>query len=531
MEQEKSNLRLVYYYPVILAIVLISGILAGAYFFHGSQQKKYDKIQDIISYIKSSYVDSVNTDKLTKEAISGMLASLDPHSSYIPPAEFNDANDPLKGNFEGIGIEFRILKDTITVMNTIPGGPSERIGIHAGDKIIQIDNKNVAKINISNDKVVHKLKGKRGTQVKVTIYRTQIKKTKDFLITRDIIPTYSIDVACIVTEHIGYIRLTKFSATTVTELIKALMSLKSQGMTKLILDLRGNSGGYLDAAINLADEFLPKKKLIVFTKGIHHQAQYAYATQKGHFEKEDLVVLIDEWSASASEIIAGAIQDNDRGLIIGRRSFGKGLVQDQLDLPDGSAVRLTIARYYTPSGRCIQKPYDKGTEQYYHDIYKRFTDGELEHPDSIHFPDSLKFKTSKGKVVYGGGGIMPDIYIPVKTSRNFSYFNRLADEGIFYQFTFDYVDKNKMELKKYSSTKDFIDQFSIDNNTFENIIRYAEQAGIKRNDTIINNSKTEIISQLKAIIGRYILGEEAYYLTLNKTDDVFKKAIEVLNKN
>ena len=529
MEEEISNKKLSYYLPIILALVLVVGIMIGAQLHFFSQNKKYNKMQDVLNYISNSYVDTISKERLAKEAISGMLASLDPHSVYIPASDFNEANDPLKGNFEGIGIEFRILKDTITVMNTLPGGPSEKIGIHAGDRIVNIDGKNVAKVNISNEQVVKKLKGKRGTQVKVTVFRQSLRKTKNFNITRDVIPTYSIDVSCIVSNHIGYIKLTKFSATTTTEFPNALKKLKSEGMNKLILDLRGNSGGFLDAAISLADEFLPNKKLIVYTKGVHRSTEYAYATDKGQFEKEQLVILIDEWSASASEILAGAIQDNDRGLIIGRRSFGKGLVQDQLNMPDGSALRLTIARYYTPTGRCIQRPYTKGTEEYYSDIYKRYSSGELQHPDSIHFPDSLKFKTPKGKIVYGGGGIMPDVYIPLK-SNDFSLFNRLSEEGIMYQFTFDYVEKNKSSLSKYKTLKDF-DQFKITDNIYNDFLHFAEQTGIKVNEKEKEHSKNILVNQLKALIGRYILGEEAYYQTLNNNDEIFLKAIQILSKN
>jgi len=419
-----ENKRSAYIYlPIAFSFVLVVGILTGYYlmrssyiqnhaFLKGRQGK--NTLNELIGFINNNYVDSVDTQKLNNEAITGMLLSLDPHSVYIPASEFADANDPLMGNFEGIGIQFRIERDTVMVINTIPGGPSEKVGLLAGDRIVKVDGKSIAGIKIENDKVMKLLKGPKSTKVTVSIFRRGLKKLNDFTITRGIIPTWSIDVSFAVNAETGYIKLSKFSATTGDELHEAMAELKSKGVKKLILDLRGNSGGYLQEAIAVSDEFLPDNKLIVYTMGLHRPKQIAKSTSEGIWDNLPVVVLIDEGSASASEIVAGAIQDNDRGTVIGRRSFGKGLVQEQVGLSDGSALRLTVARYYTPTGRSIQKPYTKGAEEYYMEYYHRMEDGELENADSIKLNDSLKFKTPGGKTVYGGGGIMPDIFIPIE---------------------------------------------------------------------------------------------------------------------
>ena len=364
MKENKWNYKI--YLPVFFALVFVAGVFLGIKFIPiisgNSSNKtfplgfgKYDKLNDVLNYIQDSYVDTMSRKKLTEEAISSLLDKLDPHSVYISAEEFNDANDPLLGSFDGIGVEFRIQRDSITVMNVVPGGPSEGIGVLAGDRIVKVDGKNVAGIKISNTEVMKKLKGKHGTRVKITVFRRGLRKLIEFNITRGVIPTYSLDIAYMLTKNIGYIKLSKFSATTHEEFVNALQKLKNKGMTKLVLDLRDNGGGYLQAAIDVADEFLEENKLIVYTKGAHRPKTTVNATSEGNFEKGQLVILINEFTASASEIVSGAIQDNDRGVIIGRRSFGKGLVQEQLKLYDGSAVRLTVARYYTPTGRCIQR--------------------------------------------------------------------------------------------------------------------------------------------------------------------------------
>jgi carboxyl-terminal processing protease len=531
-----NKTKLAVYLPLILASVLIFGIVIGIQLGHVGNgfsflsNKKSDKLKEIIDYVHNNYVDTVSREVLTEKAITSMLQTLDPHSVYIPAREFHDALDPLLGRFEGIGVQFRIENDTITVINPVSGGPSEKLGIKAGDRIVRIDGKNVAAIRITNNDVMRKLKGKKGTKVNLGIFRRGVHGLLDFTVTRDVIPTYSMDVAYMVKPGIGYIRLNNFSATTHEEINSGLLRLKSQGMKKLIFDLRGNGGGYLQAAIDVADEFLPAHKLIVYTEGYHYPREYAYATAEGIFETGDLVVLIDEWSASASEIVAGAIQDNDRGTIIGRRSFGKGLVQGQLMLRDSSSLRLTISRYYTPTGRCIQKPYNNGTDAYYNDYYHRLMNGEMDNPDSIHFSDSLKFKTPKGKIVYGGGGIMPDIYVPIEKDSNLIYYNQVVNKGLLYQFAFDYTDKNRKQLEKNKSFSEYEKNFRITDDIYNEFISYAAKKGIKREGKNLVTSDNRAKILLKAYIGRNILDNAGFYPLLNSFDPAFLKGVGILEK-
>jgi carboxyl-terminal processing protease len=539
MEEQKNNKRIFIYLPIILALVFIAGMFLGSIISSGNLANKklfsfgfgdYDKLKDVMNYIEESYVDSITQDQLTEDAISSLLDKLDPHSVYISAAEFNEANDPLEGSFEGIGVEFRIQRDTVTVINVIAGGPAQERGILAGDRIVKVEDKSIASVKITNTQVMKLLKGPEGTTVKVSVFRHGEKDLLDFTITRGVIPTYSMDIAYMVTSNIGYIKLNKFSATTYEEFITGLASLKSKGMKKLILDLRDNGGGYLSAAIKVADEFLTDGKLIVYTKGAHKPKNEDYATEKGNFEKGDVVILIDEFSASASEIVAGAIQDNDRGTIIGRRSYGKGLVQEQIQLFDGSAVRLTVSRYYTPTGRCIQKPYDAGTEEYFNEFYQRFFDGELESADSIKFADSLKFVTPGGKIVYGGGGIMPDVFVGLGKEDNSKYFNSLFNKGVINQYSFDYADKYRSTLKlKYTDAEDFVKNFSLSETEFNEFVLYAEKMGVEKDDAGIELSKTNIKTYLKAYIGRNIFDDAAFYPVLHLTDKTVLKAVEVLN--
>jgi len=541
---ENSSRKKFIYLPIMFAIVFVAGMFLGVKLlrfsngtgntikdFFSPNLNNYNKLNDVINYIETSYVDTVNHDKLIEFAINGILQNLDPHSAYIPAADFNDVNDPLMGKFDGIGVEFRILKDTVIVINTIPGGPSEQRGVKAGDRIIKVEGKSIAGIKITNELVMKKLKGKKGTEVNITVFRPGLPKLFEFKIIRAPIPTYSIDVSYMVTNNIGCIKLSKFSKTTSEEFSNALLTLKSKGMTKLILDLRGNGGGFLDAAIDLSDEFLSNGKLIVYTEGLHRSKKSSFATGSGSFENGELVILIDENSASASEIVSGAIQDNDRGIIIGRRSFGKGLVQEQVDLIDGSAIRLTVARYHTPTGRCIQKSYKNGSDEYYNDFAHRFTDGEMLNADSIPLADSLKFKTPKGKIVYGGGGIMPDIFVPIDTAQNTKYFIQLYNKGIIYQFGFDYADSHRQQIKAtYKNAENFNKSFMVSEAIFEGLIKSGEKNGVKRNDKAIKASTVIIKTELKAAIGKNIYGNEALYPLLNNTDNTFLKAIEVLKK-
>lgn len=424
----------------ILLFITLNNVKVNA------QTLEAQKIDAVLQMINYAYVDTVNNKKITEDAIRAILKDLDPHSAYIPAEDLKDANEALVGNFEGIGIQFNILEDTIFVTNTIPGGPSEKVGILAGDRIVKIDTAVVAGIKIKNNDVLKKLRGNKGTKVTVGIMRRDEPGLLDFIITRDKIPLFSVDAAYEAAPGIGYIKISRFADSTVDEFQKALAKLKDKGIKSLVLDLSGNGGGYLNRAIELADEFVGDKKKIVYTQGAHAPMQESYATSAGGWEKGKLVVIIDEYSASASEIVTGAIQDWDRGLVVGRRSFGKGLVQKPLNLPDGSVIRLTIARYYTPSGRCIQKPYQKGEEDYELDIYNRVKNGELYSADSIHFDDSLKYFTNNRRPVYGGGGIMPDVFVPADTMPVSTYSRDLQRKGITNEFTLSYVDRNRSKL-------------------------------------------------------------------------------------
>ena len=535
----ENNRRSYIYLPIAFALVLVVGILAGFYMMRSSfiqnhlllnGMKGQNTLSELIRFIDNNYVDSVDTKKLNDEAITGMLLSLDPHSVYIPASDFAEANDPLMGNFEGIGIQFKIERDTVMVINTIPGGPSEKVGLLAGDRIVKVDGKNIAGIKLENDKVMKLLKGPKNTKVTVSIFRRGLKKMNDFTITRGVIPTWSIDISYAVNAEVGYIKLSKFSATTGDELHEALTGLRAKGIRKLILDLRGNSGGYLQEAIAVADEFLPDNKLIVYTQGLHRPKQIAKSTADGLWEDLPVTVLIDEGSASASEIVAGALQDNDRGTIIGRRSFGKGLVQEQIGLSDGSALRLTVARYYTPTGRSIQKPYTKGAEEYYMEYYHRMTDGELDNVDSIKLNDSLKFKTPGGKTVYGGGGIMPDIFVPVERTAALKFYNESVNKGILYQFAFDYTDGNRSKFSSYKDATQFDKTFNINSGMYSEYIAYAEKNGIKYSPAETAASQLKINELMKSYIARNLYDAKGFYPIYLRTDKTFVKAIEEFAK-
>ncbi len=527
------------YLPITFALVLLLGMWAGIRLDPGSDAQggmfsapaeRYNKVTDLIGYIVGNYVDSVSKEELTDEAILGMLDNLDPHSQYIPPNMLPEVNEELMGNFEGIGIQFRIESDTITVIQTIAGGPSEKVGLLAGDRIVKVGDSLVAGVGITNEDAIGMLKGPRGTTVSISVYRKGITGLLDFSIIRDVIPTYSVDVAYMANDSTGYIKVSKFSATTYEEFSAALRTLLGKGMNSLILDLRGNTGGYLQAATQMADEFLADGQLIVYTEGKNRPRSYAYATRKGMFEEDRLVVLINEGSASASEIVAGAVQDNDRGMIIGRRSFGKGLVQEQLNMPDGSAVRLTIARYYTPTGRCIQRPYDKGKEDYYIDFYERFHNGEIQHADSIHFDDSLKYITPGGRTVYGGGGIMPDIYVPYNAEDYHEYYSSLLDKGLIFRFAFRYTDTHRQELGSYGSFDEFDRRFRISNALFNEFTDYTEEMGIARDAEGIRLSESRIKTLMKAFIARNLYDDAGFYPVYNRIDETFQRTMEYLQE-
>ncbi len=488
------------------------------------------KIQRTLDIINLFYVDTVNNDKLAEAAIVEMLKTLDPHSTYISKEEVREMNEPLEGNFEGVGIQFNIFNDTILVVNPIPGGPSEKLGIRAGDRIIKIDGNVVAGVKIKNNDVFKKLRGKKGTQVSVSILRRGEKELLDFTITRDKIPIYSLDAAYMVDKEIGYIKLNRFAATTIDEFKKALKELKAKGMKDLILDLAGNGGGYLNIAVDLADEFLDDKKMIVYTQGITSPRTDYKATEKGDWQTGRLVVLVDEGSASASEIVSGAIQDWDRGLIVGRRTFGKGLVQRPFNLNDGSMIRLTVARYYTPTGRLIQKPYEKGFDEYSKEIIKRYNNGELTNADSIHFPDSLKYKTKiSQRNVYGGGGIMPDIFVPLDTNAYTKYYKQLMQKGIIYRFNLQYLDKERDKLKsKYTSFDNFKANFQVENVMLDSLAAMAKKEKIEFSDEEKKQSEKDIKIMIKALLARDLWDNSQYFEVINPSRDEYMKAIEAL---
>ena len=526
--------------PILLSLVLVIGLWLGYFLsknlaggnsvtqnYHASTN---DKINSMLDYIEYQYVDTINKKDLVEKTVTSMLQSLDPHSSYIPASEFEEVNEPLEGNFNGIGVEFNIIRDTIRVVTPIADGPSEKIGVRAGDKFIKVDGKNVAGIKITNKEVFEKLRGKSGSTVVVTVLRTGVAKPLEFKIVRDAIPLYSLDASYMVNKEIGYIKISKFAATTYAEYLKAFNTLSKQGMKKLILDLRGNPGGYLNAAVDISDEFLANGLQIVYTQGKANPKKTYKATEHGSFENNDLAILIDEGSASASEIVAGAIQDNDRGTIIGRRSFGKGLVQDQLQLPDGSAIRLTIARYYTPTGRCIQKPYSDDKSSYYSEEYDRYEHGELLNEDSIKLDKSKLYKTPEGKIVYGGGGIMPDVFVPIDTAKSNAFLNKAFYIGAINTFAFEYADKNRDNIKKFGSAQKFIDEFEINNSILEEFYNFCEKQNLKVLKILKEKTNAALKPYLKAYIGRDVFEKDAYYPIINKNDKCILKATEVLSK-
>ncbi|MCB0480728.1 MAG: S41 family peptidase [Flavobacteriales bacterium] len=498
---------------------------------NGDIQASMNKFGTLLTIISQTYVDTVNETKLVDHAIVNLLQDLDPHSVYISPQDKEKMNEPLIGNFEGVGIQFNIIKDTILVVSPIVGGPSEKLGIMSGDKIIIIDDDTVAGVGFTNDKVVKSLRGPKGTIVHVSMKRNGEPELLDFEIKRDKIPIYSVDEGYMVDDKTGYIRVNRFARNTVEEFRAELVTLKKEGLENLVLDLRGNGGGYLNTAIELADEFLDRDKLIVYTQGRNFPKDETKSTLNGNFKKGKLVVLIDESSASASEIVSGAIQDWDRGIIIGRRSFGKGLVQKPYPLPDGSEVRLTISRYYTPSGRCIQRPYGDGTDKYYEDLRARYEHGELMNEDSISFPDSLKFQTRINKrTVYGGGGIMPDVFVGVDTSARSDYYFKLLRKGTFNKYSLSYLDKKRKSLlKTYPDKYVFHKKFVVTEEQLNDFIAFGEKDKVPKNEADLEKSKAEIENLLKAYISRGLFNSGSYMMEINEVDKTFKMAISTIN--
>jgi carboxyl-terminal processing protease len=533
---KRNNRFIAIWLPLLLAIVLVAGIVIGTRLNSATSDQplfiypKSGKLQNVLNYIVREYVDTIQREELVEAAIPAMLEKLDPHSIYIPARDLQAVNEPLEGNFEGIGVQFNMPNDTIVIIATIQGGPSEKVGIQAGDRIITIEDSLVAGNQVPQDNIVKLLKGPRNTTVKVGIERKGVDGLIDFEIKRDKIPLYSVDVSYMINETTGYIKISKFARTTFHEFVQGLEKLKKQGLEKLIVDLRGNNGGYLDAATTISDQFLDKGQLIVYTEGRARPRTDLVANAEGSYLEGELVILIDEWSASASEILAGAIQDNDRGTIIGRRSFGKGLVQEPIMLSDGSALRLTIARYYTPTGRSIQKSYENGTTDYYNDISQRYASGEFLESDSINFSDSLKYYTPSGKIVYGGGGIMPDIFIPMDTSHVTRYFMNIRNRGLIYRYAFEYTDRERERLNQFTNYKE-LDNYLTGENLLNRFVSYAEKNGVSRNSGEIKESEILILTQLKAYIARNILDNEGFYPIFHRIDNTLQETIKYLDNN
>ncbi len=523
-------------YPIALGIVLIVGIIIGFKINKGSGRTsllvnpKTDKLTSVLKYIEDDYVDTVGMGRLIELTLPAVLKNLDPHSIYIPAKEFQGMNEPLEGGFDGIGVQYNMPNDTVIVISPVKGGPSERLGVLAGDRIIKINKRTVAGVKFQADSIPKLLKGPTGTKVTIGVKRKGVNELIDFEITRAKIPIYSVDVSYMPTKDIGYIKITTFAKTTYQEFLKAVDKLKGFGMKKLIVDLRGNTGGYMDAATNIADEFLDSTNLIVYTQGKSRSRQNIYSNPGGECIDEKVIILIDEFAASASEILAGAIQDNDRGTIIGRRSFGKGLVQEQVYFKDGSALRLTTARYYTPSGRCIQKHYNSGNDDdYYNDISTRFQHGEFQQVDSIKIADTLKYYTSKGRIVYGGGGIMPDMFIPLDTNGISPYLTKVANRNLIYRFAFDFTDKHRNEvrnIKDFEGVKKYLSKFDL----LTQFVAFAQRSGIPANEKQINHSKKILETQIKAVIARNIIDDDGFYPFIRDIDETLQKAIEYFNK-
>ncbi len=496
-------------------------------------QKHNEKMSTVLQLIQFRYVDTVSLNKYVEKGIVEMFKELDPHTAYISKEEVERTNEPLVGNFEGVGIQFQVIKDTIVVANVINGGPSEKVGVMAGDKIIKIDTASAVGKHVNTKWIFDHLRGKKGTIVDVTMLRRGNSKPITFTIVRDKIPINSIDAYYMATPEVGYIKLDRFAQTTMDEFKKALAVLKLQGMKHLVFDLRGNGGGYLGTAIELADEFLPSEKLIVFTQGTASPIQKYNATSKGGFENGRLIILIDEGSASASEIVSGAIQDWDRGIIMGRRSFGKGLVQKPFTLNDGSVVRLTTSRYYTPTGRCIQKPYEEGLDDYYMDLSKRMKHGELVSADSIKFPDSLKYYTPSKRVVYGGGGIMPDIFVPMDTNRLNDYYTQLFRKGVFNNFIMQYLDVNRDKLKtEYPTSDNFLANYKVTDDFLKEFYDFASKEGVSDSLSFnFSEMMSAFVDSQKDTLNKVITSSESLEKSIFMADFKNYVAKEMAKKN
>ncbi len=517
--------------PAILAVGVIAGIFAGRYIGNPAGPDDSNKLRAVLQLIDNEYVDDIDMDSLVEMSLPEILASLDPHSVYISKEEFHAANDDLEGAFSGVGVMFQILNDTVTVVEVVPGGPAEKVGILAGDRIVTANGKKMTGAEITNEDVFSTLRGSEGSKVKVEIKRQGVAKLMKFDVIRGAVPVNSIDASYIIDKGIGYVKVNKFAKNTADEFITALSDLQAKGARKYIVDLRGNTGGLMDQAILMVNEFLPAGQMIVYTKGRNPANEtMAVSDGNGSFQAAELVVLTDETSASASEIFAGAIQDNDRGLVIGRRSFGKGLVQNQTMLADSSAVRLTVARYYTPSGRSIQKEYKRGRDgKYEMDIVDRYNHGEFYNIDSIKLDKSKVYHTGTGRTVYGGGGIMPDIFIPQDTTGYTSYYINVMNQGLVQKFSFDLTDRYRSLLKNVNTIDRLFQVVPGDDALLNNFVDFAESNGEPSRWYYINQSRELLIRQLKAVIARDALGYQEFYQLLNEGDPVIERAVKELN--
>ncbi len=525
------------YIPLLLAVTLISGLFIGNTLNRAEKPAQRNlrlsggnKLSTIISLVESAYVDSIVISEVVEKTIPELLKNLDPHSTYIPAQNMLEVEEEMQGNFSGIGVQFSIQEDTVVIIDVISGGPSHKLGLHAGDRIVLVNDSNIAGVGVKNEDVLKLLRGKKGTKVKVSNLRRGFRELFEFEITRGDIPIYSVDVSYMIDEETGFIKVSRFAEQTYKEFMDGMGKLHNAGAKKVIIDLRGNPGGYLAAVIRMVDEFLGKDEPILITKGKSQPERIYNASNKATFADKKVFVLIDEFSASASEIFAGALQDNDRGIVIGRRSFGKGLVQEQIPFSDGSAVRLTVARYYTPSGRSIQKPYNNGSDKYFEDLFERMAHGEMLVADSIQFADSLKYYTKNGRTVYGGGGIMPDIFVPADTVGRSNYFNRIYQRGLVYQFAFQYSDQHRDYLNTLKTAAE-IEKWLDNQKVIESFVRFATGKGIPYDAEGMKESGHIIETQVKAYIARNISGDEGFYPIIQQIDKTLLKAIEVSRLN
>ena len=531
------NKKFSVYIPLLLAVALIAGLFIGNALNKKSQPAHRNfkmpgnnKLSSILGLVEAAYVDSININDILEKTIPDLLENLDPHSTYIPARNMQEVEEEMQGNFSGIGVQFSIQEDTVVVIDVVSGGPSQKLGIMAGDRIVRVNDSIIAGVGIRNEDVLKLLRGQKGTQVKISNLRRGFRDLFDFDITRGDIPIYSVDVTYMIDDETGFIKVSRFAEQTYREFVDGMNRLVQKGARKVIIDLRGNPGGYLSSVIRMVDEFLEKDESILITRGKSQPEKVYNASGRTSYTGVEVFVLIDEFSASASEIFAGALQDNDRGIVIGRRSFGKGLVQEQIPFSDGSAVRLTVARYYTPSGRSIQKPYNNGSEKYFEDLFERMVHGEMLVADSIQFADSLKYYTKNGRTVYGGGGIMPDIFVPADTTGRSDYFNKIYQRGLVYQFAFQYSDQHRAYLNTLKSAAE-VEKWLDNQKILDSFIRFAAGKGIPYDAEGIRISGNIISTQVKAYISRNILGEEGFYPIIQQIDKTLQKAIEVSRQN